>query len=71
MIRDLFATGYANGVHIYTLNREVAPTSILKKLGKTIMIMITTTKFVIGSIPSFEMFPLMSQKIKPKHFFFL
>ena len=34
MIRDLFATGYANGVHIYTLNREVAPTSILKKLGK-------------------------------------
>ena len=67
MIRDLFATGYANGVHIYTLNREVAPTSILKKLGK----MITTTKFVIGSIPSFEMFPLMSQKIKPKHFFFL
>ena len=33
MIRDLFTSGYAGGVHIYTLNREVAATSILKKLG--------------------------------------
>ena len=33
MIRDLFNSGYADGVHIYTLNREVAATSILKKLG--------------------------------------
>ena len=33
MIRDLFTSGYAPGVHIYTLNREVAATSILKKLG--------------------------------------
>ena len=34
MIHDLFVSGYASGVHIYTLNREVAPTSILKKLGE-------------------------------------
>ena len=33
MIRDLFQTGYAPGVHLYTLNREVASTSILKRLG--------------------------------------
>ncbi len=33
MIRDLFASGYAPGVHMYTLNREVATTSILKRLG--------------------------------------
>ena len=33
MIKDLFNSGYAPGVHIYTLNREVAATSILKKLG--------------------------------------
>ena len=33
MIRDLFSSGYAEGVHIYTLNREVAATSILKRLG--------------------------------------
>jgi methylenetetrahydrofolate reductase (NADPH) len=33
MIRDIFNSGYADGVHIYTLNREVAATSILKRLG--------------------------------------
>ncbi len=33
MIKDLFNSGYAQGVHIYTLNREVATTSILKRLG--------------------------------------
>ncbi len=33
MIGDLFHTGYAPGVHLYTLNREVATTSILKRLG--------------------------------------
>ena len=35
MIRELLDSGYAPGVHLYTLNREVAPTSILKKLGET------------------------------------
>jgi len=33
MIKDLFDSGYASGVHFYTLNREPATTSILKKLG--------------------------------------
>lgn len=33
MIRDLFISGYATGIHFYTLNREVATTAILKKLG--------------------------------------
>ena len=33
IIKDLFNSGYAQGVHIYTLNREVATTSILKRLG--------------------------------------
>ena len=33
MIRDLFHSGYAPGVHMYTLNREVATTSILKRIG--------------------------------------
>ena len=33
MIKDLFNSDYATGVHIYTLNREVASTAILKKLG--------------------------------------
>ena len=33
MIKDLFHSGYAPGVHIYTLNREVAATAILKRLG--------------------------------------
>ena len=32
-MKDLFSSGYACGVHIYTLNREVAATSILKRLG--------------------------------------
>lgn len=33
MIRELFNSGYAPGVHIYTLNREVAAINILKSLG--------------------------------------
>merc|ERR1719445_362461 len=33
MMKDLFHNGYAAGVHIYTLNREVASTSLLKRLG--------------------------------------
>lgn len=33
MVRELFISGYAPGVHIYTLNREVAAVSILKRLG--------------------------------------
>merc|ERR1719150_1423153 len=33
MMKDLFQSGYAAGVHVYTLNREVAAISILKKLG--------------------------------------
>jgi len=33
MIRELFLTGYAPGVHFYTLNREVASTAIAKRLG--------------------------------------
>lgn len=33
MIAELFHSGYADGVHMYTLNREVATTSILKRLG--------------------------------------
>eukprot|EP00095_Tigriopus_kingsejongensis_P011923 snap_masked-scaffold507_size152468-processed-gene-0.27 protein:Tk11923 transcript:snap_masked-scaffold507_size152468-processed-gene-0.27-mRNA-1 annotation:"hypothetical protein DAPPUDRAFT_301720" len=33
MVRELFIGGYAPGVHIYTLNREVAAVSILKRLG--------------------------------------
>jgi methylenetetrahydrofolate reductase (NADPH) len=33
MIKELFTSGYAPGVHIYTLNREVAAVSILKRLG--------------------------------------
>ena len=33
MIRDLFNSGYAPGVHFYTLNKEVATTAILRNLG--------------------------------------
>jgi len=33
MIRELFVSGYAPGVHFYTLNREVATTAVLKNLG--------------------------------------
>jgi len=33
MIRELFTSGYAAGAHLYTLNREVASISILKRLG--------------------------------------
>lgn len=33
MIKDLFNSGYGAGVHLYTLNREVASISILKRLG--------------------------------------
>ena len=33
MIRELFTSGYAPGVHFYTLNREVASTTICKNLG--------------------------------------
>ena len=33
MIRELFQSGYAPGVHFYTLNREVASTTICKNLG--------------------------------------
>ena len=33
MIRELFNSGYAPGIHFYTLNREVASTTICKNLG--------------------------------------
>lgn len=33
IIRELFDTGTAHGVHLYTLNREVAPIEILKRVG--------------------------------------
>jgi len=33
IIRELFISGYAPGIHFYTLNREVATIAILKKLG--------------------------------------
>lgn len=33
IMRDLFSSGYAQGVHFYTLNREVATMSVLKQLG--------------------------------------
>ena len=33
LIKELFAAGYAPGVHLYTLNREVASINILKQLG--------------------------------------
>jgi len=33
MIKELFISGYAHGIHFYTLNREVASTAILKNLG--------------------------------------
>ncbi|XP_018025949.1 methylenetetrahydrofolate reductase-like [Hyalella azteca] len=33
LIKELFDKGIAPGVHFYTLNREVATTAILKKLG--------------------------------------
>ena len=33
MIRDLFDSGYAPGVHFYTLNKEVATVAILKSVG--------------------------------------
>ncbi|KZS15104.1 Methylenetetrahydrofolate reductase [Daphnia magna] len=33
LIRELFNAGLAPGVHFYTLNREVATTTILKQLG--------------------------------------
>merc|ERR1719242_524883 len=33
MMKDLFHSNYADGVHIYTLNREVASISLLKRLG--------------------------------------
>ena len=32
-LRDLFTSGYAPGIHFYTLNREVATTAILKQVG--------------------------------------
>ena len=31
--RELFSSGYAPGIHFYTLNREVAVISILKQVG--------------------------------------
>jgi len=33
MIRELFISGYAPGIHFYTLNREVASIAILKNIG--------------------------------------
>lgn len=33
LIRELFSSGYAPGIHFYTLNREVAVVSILKQVG--------------------------------------
>uniref|UniRef100_T1J9I4 methylenetetrahydrofolate reductase (NADPH) n=1 Tax=Strigamia maritima TaxID=126957 RepID=T1J9I4_STRMM len=33
LINELFETGLAPGVHIYTLNREVAATTVLERLG--------------------------------------
>jgi len=33
MIRELFISGYAPGIHFYTLNREVASTQIAKNVG--------------------------------------
>ncbi len=33
LLRYIFQSGYAPGVHFYTLNREVASTAILKQLG--------------------------------------
>jgi len=33
LIRELFSSGYAPGIHFYTLNREVATTAILKQIG--------------------------------------
>jgi len=33
MIRELFISGYAPGIHFYTLNREVATTQIAKNIG--------------------------------------
>jgi len=33
MIKELFLSGYAPGIHFYTLNREVATTAILKNIG--------------------------------------
>ncbi|RXG69831.1 Methylenetetrahydrofolate reductase [Armadillidium vulgare] len=33
LLRKIFNSGYAPGVHFYTLNREVATTTILKQLG--------------------------------------
>ena len=33
MIRDLFSSGYAPGVHFYTLNKELATVAILKGVG--------------------------------------
>merc|ERR1712013_125073 len=33
IIKELFVSGYAPGIHFYTLNREVSSTAILKNLG--------------------------------------
>jgi len=33
MIREIFISGYAPGIHFYTLNREVATTQIAKNIG--------------------------------------
>jgi len=33
MIREMFISGYAPGIHFYTLNREVSTVAILKNLG--------------------------------------
>jgi len=33
IIKELFISGYAPGIHFYTLNREVSSTAILKNLG--------------------------------------
>lgn len=33
MIRELFISGYAPGIHFYTLNREVATTQIARNIG--------------------------------------
>lgn len=34
LCKDLMNSGVVNGLHFYTLNREVAVTEVLKKLGK-------------------------------------
>ena len=45
--RELFSSGYAPGIHFYTLNREVATTAILKQIGLWSEIKVSSDKKIV------------------------